>query len=160
MTVEDAIDDLHRLRDMTADRFPILSPDRIEPCTPELPFAEWATDWRDHMPESASGVYMYAWPEWDIAYVGKATRDNLSGEFWNHVGTPDHGDDGTVTFPGCRFLGQDVDDDLERAFRFGQFRLAAVEIEPDYLASLAEVWVQTVYREREGDTPPLNRRIG
>lgn len=160
MTFEQAVEMMTSFQDWTSERFPTLTPNSYDVYAPPEPFAEWGSEWPSKMPRAASGLYFLLWPDDEIVYVGKGTQDNIAGRFWAHLNNPTHHQDGRFELPDCRFLGREgLDSDLEEAFRGGQFRVAAVAVEPAVLASLLEAWVQTLQVRREGALPTLNLQI-
>lgn len=160
MIFDQAVELMESFQEMTSERFPTLAPDSYDVYAPPEPFAEWGSEWPSKMPRAASGLYFLLWPDDEIVYVGKGTQNNLAGRFWAHLNKPTHHPDGRFELPDCRFLERDgLDAGLEEALRWGQFRVAAVAVEPAVVSSLLEAWVQTLQVRRDGELPTLNLQI-
>jgi hypothetical protein len=109
-----------------------------------------------------SGVYMIYTTKGEVYYIGKATKNNLHEEVWGKVKTPSKNENGTSFYPKNYFLSKKhLDQSAVNDVMNGNVKIGAVVIENPLLASLAEVYLQTLYSHiNSGKLPKLNSRIG
>ena len=108
-----------------------------------------------------SGVYFICNAERDVYYIGKATQNNLHEEIWGKVCTPEVDAQGYRQYPKNYFRSRTtLPSQCRDAVTSGGVRLGIVTMTEPALASLAEVYLQSIYLARVGNLPPLNSRIG
>ena len=127
----------------------------------DRPFNEWSRSWRKEMPDQKSGVYIFRDPKGEVIYIGKATKDNLGAEIWSKFKIPPKEKSQFINSP---FLSEkhypDVNLETRQAILDGNIYLTILSVNPPYIASLLEVYLQTIYQNEKGELPVLNRRIG
>lgn len=131
-------------------------------CQPKDPFCKWCSEgWREVMPDKESGVYIFQDPKGDIIYIGKATQNNLGSEIW---GKFKKSRENPKEFYQSPFLSKecypDLDPEIHRAILEGNIYLTILTVDPPHVASLLEVYLQTIYHNTKEELPVLNRRIG
>lgn len=108
-----------------------------------------------------SGVYFICSPDSEIYYIGKATKDNLHEEIWGKLKTPSPTKENMNTYPKNYFLNKDIDTNAVGDVTNGNVSLGVLVVSNPILASLSEVYLQSVYYQRNrGLLPKLNSRIG
>lgn len=127
-------------------------------------FRKWSQKWREKMPDKQSGVYIFRDPEQEIIYIGKATRNNLGAEIWGKFNASRVNTEGKKEFYQSSFLSEnhypDLPPETRQAILYGNIYFTIMTVDPPYVASLLEVYLQTVYQSEKGELPVLNRRIG
>ena len=108
-----------------------------------------------------SGVYFLCSLKDEIYYIGKATKNNLHEEVWGKIKTPSLDNMGMRSYPKNYFLGKNLDSIATNDVENGNIKIGVLVISNSTLASLSEVYVQSVYFQRnDGNLPKLNSRIG
>lgn len=109
-----------------------------------------------------SGVYFIYSKLGEIYYIGKATKNNLHEEVWGKIKTPSNNGDNTNHYPKNYFLNKkNLNQDAVNAVTAGNVKIGAVTISNSILASLLEVYLQTLYcQNNSGNLPKLNSQIG
>jgi hypothetical protein len=106
-----------------------------------------------------SGVYFFVRPSGEIAYIGKATKNNLHREIWGKLNTPGPEGWGALTYPKTSWASMAIGDELRDELVSGKLAVAALAVEPNELSSLCEVYFHTLC-QIEGRLPALNSQIG
>ena len=106
-----------------------------------------------------SGIYLIVRPDQYVAYIGKAYKTKLHEELWNKLKTP-VGDTIPRTYPNTYWSKMPLESDIATELREGKVCVAAFSIEPNYVCSLLEVYLQTVYYSVNSELPRLNSQIG
>ena len=109
---------------------------------------------------SKSGLYFFASPNKEIAYIGKATKNNLHQRVWDHLKTPDVAANNWRTFPKHDFGSCTQATEEVEFIRNGEACLGLVTISDANLVSLIEVYLHTVHVKNFGRLPSLNKQIG
>ena len=107
-----------------------------------------------------SGIYLFGTPEQEILYIGKASQNNLHQRIWDHIRTPKELPDGNWSFPAHSFPTSKETAQYVEAIRNGQARLEIITVSDSDLASLLEVYLQTLHKKQHGRLPAFNRQIG
>jgi hypothetical protein len=109
------------------------------------------------------GVYLFSFPNEAVFYIGKteAERDDFA-RIWNHLGSaPRILLSGERGFPKSKFAVKfDPDTKEYEAVRAGHFCVDYLAVKPPCLASLFEVYLQTIYVLEKGRLPVCNKQIG
>ena len=133
------------------------------PDAPEI--GDWSNPTSLGLPVSGDGVgrhcglYFFLAPGGAIIYIGKATKNNIHHRVWDHLSTPDPIEDGRRLFPRSKFK-MPIDADALQCFHAGTARLGLVLFSEALTVSLVEVYLQTLYLQRHGALPALNKQIG
>lgn len=106
-----------------------------------------------------SGVYLFASPEGEVIYIGKATKSNLHHRVWDHCKTPEVMRDEKRRFPKHGFSDADVHKQANYILS-GEARLGVVAVSDPELVSLIEVFLHTVHTKEHRLLPALNKQIG
>jgi len=101
-----------------------------------------------------SGVYFILTEDEEVLYIGKATKGNLHERIWDHLRTPEKLEDGTMIFPKTRFIQDGCEPSLSELVKEGRVKIGIIEVEPNELTSLVEVYLQSI------NLPPLCKQIG
>lgn len=160
MTVEEALQAAMQLgRDLSSH----FSDARVEPVElPDEPFSSWYSDWRNHVPQEGSGVYLFVRPNGEVIYIGKADNASFGTEIWGKMRKPGADEDGTPEFDQCKFLADyyDAEDDVLEELRRGDVRFAVATVTPSDLTSTVETFLQAKCCIEGGGLPAFNLRIG
>ncbi|PID37882.1 MAG: hypothetical protein CR966_00045 [Pseudomonadales bacterium] len=162
MKYSEAIDKLTNFLNsdlITSDFGKVQTFEPFEGCSPCI------ADVNPHLPKDdyghMSGVYFLCSLDEEIYYIGKATKNNLHEEVWGKIKTPSWDDDGKQSYPKNYFLGKNLDKNVISDVERGDIRIGVLVIDNPILSSLAEVYIQTVYFQKNEETlPKLNSRIG
>ncbi len=119
------------------------------------------------MPDQESGVYFICWPKDEVVYIGKATKNNLGAEIWGKFGKPCEDANNKKIFSKSYYLTNKKmhrelkeNPSLQNALLNGEVFIATIVIPEKDIASLVEVYLQTVYKKIHGVLPILNKQIG
>lgn len=125
---------------------------RISRVNPNLPKKDFG-----HM----SGLYFLCSLDEDIYYIGKATKNNLHEEVWGKIKTPNKDNPERKTYPKNYFAGKNLDKEAVADVGNGDIKIGLLVISNPVLVSLAEVYIQSVFYQRNSrELPKLNLRIG
>jgi len=119
-----------------------------------------------HLPKDGvghkSGIYMIYSASGEIYYIGKATKNNLHEEVWGKIKTPSKNSDGSSYYPKNYFLNKNkLDQSAVSDITNGNVKIGVHIISNNILASLVEVYLQTLYCQiSSGKLPKLNSQIG
>ena len=109
---------------------------------------------------SGCGLYFLLRRSAQIAYIGKATKNNLHRELWGKLATPSQAAADQRLSYLRTYWSRDVRGEIANEIATGQLSVAALWIDPPEVSSLLEVYLQTRCFRLEGHLPVLNRRIG
>lgn len=108
-----------------------------------------------------SGLYFLCSADDEIYYIGKATKNNLHEEIWGKIKTPTRLENNKLIYPKNYFLNKGLDDEAISNVINGKIKLRVIGLSNPILASLAEVYIQTIFYQINGSKlPKLNSRIG
>jgi hypothetical protein len=108
-----------------------------------------------------SGLYFFCSPINDIYYIGKATKGNLHEEIWGKIKTPTRLETDLLMYPRNYFLNKNLEEKAVDDITNGNIKLRVLGMSNPDLASLAEVYIQTLFYKINGNKlPKLNSRIG
>ena len=109
-----------------------------------------------------NGIYIYATSDDKILYIGKGEFDGGGGIGYRacaHLGSVDR--DSEIMFPNHQWVNETlVSQKIKDCIGRGNFYIWTLTIEPCHFVSLVEVYFQTLYREKCGKLPELNKKIG
>jgi hypothetical protein len=115
----------------------------------------------DGMFTHTSGLYFLSSPENEIYYIGKATKNNLHEEIWGKIKTATRKETDQLIYPKNYFLNKSLDEQAVTDITNGNILLRVLGMNNPDLASLAEVYIQTLFYKKNGnELPKLNSRIG
>lgn len=150
---------------------------------PAAPYKDWFRTWPTTLfggegvasaeVVSRYGVYVFAMPDGDIVYIGKATprvrsSEAIRGDSRYHLGaeicakfkTPRMAD-GVPIFESGSLAGKPkLSLKVREALRLGNILVTAIEIEPFAMAACVEAYLQAAVFLKDGCLPPANDRIG
>ena len=106
-----------------------------------------------------SGIYFIVTEDHDILYIGKAAQNNLHHRVWDHIQTPGPKENGWRKFPKIKFDVKGPESCCELV-REGKVKVGIFTISPAFVATLAEVYLQTIYFAQSTKLPPLCKQIG
>ncbi|NOU20516.1 MAG: hypothetical protein HOO93_01775 [Methyloglobulus sp.] len=107
-----------------------------------------------------SGIYMYASPDGEIIYIGKATKNNLHQRAWGHINTPTELNAGMRTFPRHSFKHPKAPANITESVENGTIKLGVICLSKSEPVSLLEVYLQTLYLTIHKSLPLFNKQIG
>lgn len=109
-----------------------------------------------------SGVYIIYATSGEVYYIGKATQNNLHEEVWGKIKTPSKNNDGTSFYPKNYFLNKNnLNKSAVNNITTGNVKIGVLVISNSILSSLSEVYLQTLYcQKNSGQLPKLNSQIG
>jgi hypothetical protein len=107
-----------------------------------------------------SGIYMYASPDGEVIYIGKATKNNLHQRAWGHINTPTELNEGMRTFPRHSFKNPNAPAIITASIESGTIKLGVICLSKSEPVSLLEVYLQTLYLATHKSLPLFNKKIG
>lgn len=108
-----------------------------------------------------SGVYFLCSDNFEIYYIGKATKNNLHEEVWGKIKTPTVSSDEKRTYPKNYFRKKALNKNAIDDVTSGKIRIGVLTMDNQILASLAEVYLQSVFYTKSSNMlPKLNSQIG
>jgi len=132
----------------------------IKELTPYDVKKQWVSDYIPY--GNNNGIYFYTKMDEEILYIGKGeytSKHGLSYRVCSHLGSVNR--DSDEMFKYHQWADDEtISTSIKQSLKNGDFLVWTLPVEPDYLTSLVEVYLQSFYRHINNCLPPLNKRIG
>ena len=123
----------------------------------------WFSEMESQIPQAdQNGIYIYTDMNEAVLYIGKGEYHSKGGIGYRscaHLGSVNK--DSEEMFLNHQWIDDPVVNlGIKELIGKGNFLIWTLPIDPDYFISLAEVFLQTIYRQLNDKNPPLNKKIG
>ena len=125
--------------------------------------------WLDKDAEPISGrfgIYVCAAEDDEILYIGKAQDSPFEKRIWGHLQKPDpersqsRDRRGLKLYPNHKWKDHGLDAKVVETVEQGALTIEALELQPNHVAGLFEIFALTWCQQEFGQLPPLNRKLG